>query len=101
MDIDLVGTHIVEASVDLHRKIGPGLLEEVYGKLLPEALKRRGLYVERQVIVPFEFEGHRFERGMRLDLLVEQQVVVELKSQEKLTPFHFKEVLTYLRLLDL
>jgi GxxExxY protein len=69
--------------------------------MLAADLERAGLRVERQKVVAFEYRGQRFEDGLRLDLLVEGQVVVELKSVEKLAPVHAKQVLTYLRLLDL
>ena len=95
------GNLIIEASIAIHEKLGPGLLESVYQAVLPQALARRGLLVEAQRNVPFEFEGMRFQQGLTVDLLVDGQVVVELKSVEKLAPVHFKQVVTYLRLLDL
>lgn len=92
---------IIAASLQIHRTLGPGLLESVYLAVLARALEQRGLDVAVHTSVPFEFEGMRFNHGLTVDLLVDQQVVVELKSVEKTAPVHFKQVLTYLRLLDL
>ena len=100
IDIEEVAAHVVDAAVKLHVRLGPGLLESVYARLLAAELERRGLRVDRQLQIPFEFDGLRFERGLRLDMLVDEQVVVELKSREKLAPVHYKQVLTYLRLTD-
>jgi GxxExxY protein len=101
MDLEGIAAEIIEAGFRLHRSVGPGLLESVYQRMLAADLERAGLRVERQKVVAFEYRGQRFEDGLRLDLLVEGQVVVELKSVEKLAPVHAKQVLTYLRLLDL
>ena len=92
---------IVDAAYKLHIGLGPGLLESVYEAVLARDLERRGLTVERQRAVPFEYEGMRFNEGLRVDLLVESRVVVEVKSLERLLPVHSKQVLTYLRLLKL
>ena len=92
---------VVDAAVKLHAALGPGLLESVYQAVLSRELERRGLMVESQRALPFEYDGMRFSQGLCVDLLVNASVVVELKSVEKLAPVHFKQVLTYLRLLDL
>jgi len=76
------------------------LLESVYEVVLARQLERRGLSVQRQVPVSFQFAGTRFDEGFRVDLLVENLLMVELKSVEKLAPVHFKQALTYLRLLN-
>ena len=96
-----IGTTIVESAIQLHRELGPGLLESVYEVLLAYALQKRGLTVQRQVFVPIEFDGHRFDEGFRADLIVEGKVIVELKSVEKLNPAHKKQALTYLKLTHL
>lgn len=101
MDIDLVTGHIVDSAVRLHMRLGPGLLESVYERLLAQDLARRGLEVERQKVLAFEFEGLHFEDGLRVDLLVNGVVVVEVKSVERFAPIHSKQLLTYLRVLDL
>jgi GxxExxY protein len=100
-DIDDITGEIVDAAIKLHMRLGPGLLESVYEMVLAKELERRGLKVERQKPISFEFDGLRFEDGFRVDLLVEGVVVVELKSVEKLAPVHGKQILTYLRLLNL
>jgi GxxExxY protein len=98
---DEVTGHVVDAAVRLHARLGPGLLESVYHALLVEELRRRGLDVASRIAIPFEFDGLRFTDGLRLDLLVERCVVVEVKSTESTPPLHLKQLLTYLRLLDL
>jgi iron complex transport system substrate-binding protein len=100
-DIDEITGEIVDAAYQVHTRMGPGLLESVYAVVMVRALERRGLKVERNKTVTFEFDGMRFERGLRVDLLVEDRVVVELKSVEISAPVHAKQVLTYLRLLKL
>ena len=97
---EITGT-IVSSALKIHKELGPGLLESVYETVLARELHRRGLTVERQKIVRIEYDGLVFEDGLRLDLLVDERVVVELKSVEKLAPVHSKQVLTYLRLMRL
>ena len=92
---------IVDASYRIHSDLGPGLMESVYEAVLAKALEKRGLRVERQKLVPVEYDGVRFEEGFRADLVVDGCVVVELKSVEHLMPVHSKKLLTYLRLMDL
>jgi iron complex transport system substrate-binding protein len=98
---DEITGEIVDAAVKLHRRIGPGLLESVYEALLAQELLRRRLIVQRHKRVTFEFDGLFFDEGLRVDLFVEERVVVELKSVETVLPVHKKQVLTYLRLLNL
>lgn len=100
-DINEITGAVVKAAYEVHTRLGPGLLESVYESVLARMLERRGFQVERQKAISFEFDGMRFEEGFRIDLLVENRVLVELKSVEKLAPIHSKQVLTYLRLLDL
>ncbi len=97
---ELTGT-IVDTAYRLHDRLGPGLLESVYETIFHRMLENEGLRVERQSPIAFEFEGMKFEDAHRVDLLVEQEVVVELKATEVLHPVHTRQVLTYLRLLDL
>ena len=97
---DITGA-IVDAALKIHMELGPGLLESVYEVVLARALEKRGFHIERQKVIRFEYDGMVFEEGFRTDLLVEGRVVVELKSVEKLAPVHSKQVLTYLRLMDL
>ena len=100
-EIDEVSGMIVDAAFKIHSGLGPGLLESVYEAVLARELERRGLRVTRQVLVPIEYEGMRLDEGFRIDLLVEDVVIVELKSVEKSAPVHSKQLLTYLRLMNL
>ena len=99
-DLNDVSGQIVDAAVHVHSKLGPGLLESVYERVLAHELEKRGLHVERQVPVPIVYEEIRFEEGFRADLIVERSVVVELKSVETLAPVHSKQLLTHLKLMD-
>ena len=91
----------VDCGFHLHRDIGPGLLESVYEILLFESLKEKGLSVERQKIISIAFRGRDLEEAFRADLVVENQILIELKSAERYAPIHAKQVITYLRLMDL
>jgi len=93
-----IGTVIVDSAIHLHRDLGPGLLESVYEVILAAELRKRGLSVQRQVLIAIEYHGLKFDEGFRADLIVEDKVIVELKSVENLHPAHKKQVLTYLRL---
>jgi len=97
---DVTGV-IVDAAVKLHKTLGPGLLESVYELVLMRDLQRRGVQVERQKPISFEYDGMRFDDAFRVDMLVESSVVVEIKSVERLAPVHAKQLLTYLRLMKL
>ena len=98
MNHNTIGTIILDCAVELHRDLGPGLLETVYEVALARALARRGLRVRRQVGITFEYQGDRFDEGFRADLVVEDMVLVELKSVEHLAPVHKKQLLTYLKI---
>ena len=93
-----IGSIIVDTAVQLHKKLGSGLLESVYEVILMKKLAEKGLFVQRQVSIPIEFEGECFDEGFRVDLFVGGKVIIELKSVEKLTEAHKKQLLTYLRL---
>ena len=101
MDVNQITGRIVNTAYRVHTDVGPGLLEGFYESVLLHSLKKQGLYVEKQKVIAIEWDGIRIEEAYRVDLLVERQVVVELKSLKKLHPVHHKQVLTYLRLLDL
>ncbi len=98
---DPVTAQIVDAAYQLHVALGPGLLETVYEAILARDLERRGMKVERQKSLSFEYDGMMFEDALRTDLLVDDRVIVEIKSVERILPVHPKQVLTYLRLLNL
>lgn len=91
----------MDAAFQVHNRLGPGLVEKVYETVLERALIKRGLRVERQKSISFALDEMQFDGAFCVDLLVEEQVVVELKSVEKLSAVHHKQVLTYLRVLDL
>jgi GxxExxY protein len=98
MTEDEVAKVIVDTAYHIHVKLGPGLLESVYRAVLAHELRKRGLHVQAEVDVPVEWEEVRLDIGFRADLIVENKVVVELKSVEKTIPVHKKQLLTYLRL---
>ena len=89
---------IIGEAIEIHRELGPGLFENVYEQVLAASLTRRGFRVERQVAVPLQYRGLHFEQAYRLDLIVEDEIIVEVKSIERLLPVHAKQLLTYLRL---
>jgi len=95
-----IAKEVVDAAFQIHTRLGPGLLETVYEVLLGHELRKRGLDVARQVSIPIEYDGIRFDEGFRADLIVEEKVIVEVKTVEKLHPAHKKQLLTYLRLTD-
>lgn len=99
-ETDEITGAIVDSSLKIHRELGPGLLESVYEVVLARDLIRRGFQVERQLKVEFDYDGMHFDEGLRIDLLVEGRIIVELKSVEKLSPVHPKQLLTYLRLMN-
>ena len=96
-----IGTQVLEAAINVHRELGPGLLETVYEVILARELSDLGLKLERQVRVPIIYKGIRFDEGFRADIIVENMVLLELKSVERTLPAHKKQVQTYLRLTGL
>jgi len=92
---------IVNCAFKVHTTLGPGLLESVYEKVLAYELEKYGLAVKRQVSMKVQYDDITFDEGYRADLIVEEKVIVELKSIESLAPVHYKQLLTYLRLSDL
>jgi GxxExxY protein len=92
---------IIGAAIEVHRIIGPGLLESVYELALYRELWLRGLRVDRQVRLPVRYKGGELDCEIRLDLMVNQQVIVEVKCVEKLAPIHTAQLLTYLRMQEL
>jgi iron complex transport system substrate-binding protein len=100
-EADRVSGAIIGCAIRLHQRLGPGLLESVYRDLLAGSIKREGFMVEREKYIDFEYDGVWFSRGFRVDILVDKLVVVEVKSITQLAPVHTKQLLTYLRLMDL
>jgi GxxExxY protein len=100
MTENAIAKEIVDAAYHIHTTLGPGLLESVYDTVLAFELGRRGLRIVRQQAIPVVYENVRIDAGFRADLIVEDKVIVEVKSVELLAPVHKKQLLTYLRLAD-
>ena len=98
MNENMVAKVIVDAAYKVHKSLGPGLLESVYETVLAFELGKRGIRVSRQVPISITYEGLTFDEGFRADLIVENKVILELKSVEKVTAAHKKQIQTYLRL---
>ena len=96
-----IGKIIVDAAFKIHKELGPGLLESVYEILLAHELNKRGLKTKRQYPVKIEYDNIIFEEGFRADIIVENKVLIEIKSVEKLNNAHKKQLLTYLKLTSL
>jgi iron complex transport system substrate-binding protein len=101
MDAEELATICVDKGFRLHRDLGPGLLESVYEALMFESLRRDGVQVSRQQSVTVEHDGILIENGFRFDLLVEDKLLIEIKSTERHAPVHAKQLLTYLRVMNL
>jgi len=100
-ELNQLSSKIIKAAINVHNGLGPGLLENVYGRCMVIELEKLGLKVESEVCVPITYGGRAItDEGFRMDLLVECTVIVELKSVEKVQPVHKKQLLTYLRLAD-
>jgi GxxExxY protein len=102
MDENDIGREVVDAAIAVHRELGPGLLETVYEVVLLDELQKRGFHAERQVPVVIQCRGIRFDEGFRADIvaniIIENKVIIELKSVERITSTHKKQVLTHLKL---
>ena len=99
-ELEAIARDAVDSAYMIYKDLGPGLLETVYEVLLARELERRGHRIRRQVPVPIVFQGLRFDEGFRADLIVDERLLIELKSVEDFAPVHGKQVLTYLRLLN-
>ena len=100
-DIDALCRVVINEAFRLHRDLGPGLLESVYEQVLAAKLQKAGLHVVRQQSIDMEYEDIKFEGAFRADILVEDCLLLEIKSVGEIAPVHTKQVVTYLRLLDL
>jgi GxxExxY protein len=98
MNENEIGRIVVDAAVNLHKEIGPGLLESVYEKLLVYELECRGLKTRQQVRIPIIYKDIKFDEGFRADIVVEDLVILEVKSVESIAKVHKKQTLTYLKL---
>src|ERR1041385_8795197 len=96
-----IATIVIDAAYKIHQTLGPGLFESVYEAALEFEMRKRGLRVAQQIGLPVRYEEVKLELGFRVDLIVDEKVIVEIKSIEALAPVHKKQLLTYLRLTDL
>jgi len=101
MKLNEITYEIIGAAIELHKNSGPGLLESAYEYALAYDLREKGLIVKQQVPLPFIYKEVRLEVGYRIDLLIENKVIVEVKAAENILPVHFAQLLTYLKLSDL
>ncbi len=99
-DIDRISAEVVDAAIHIHRELGPGLLESVYEAVLAASLARSGLKVVRQQPIDINYDEMRFEAAFGVDLIVDMQLIVEIKSVDRLAPVHAKQLITYLRLMN-
>ena len=97
-DVEALTEQIIGCAIEVHRTLGPGLLESVYRECLTLELLEASLCVESERYVPIEYKGHRLKGGLRIDLLVEECVVVEVKAVERVIPVHLAQAITYLKL---
>ena len=101
MNENEIATIVVDAAYHIHRQTGPGLLESAYQAMMVYELKKRGLRVEAEIPIPIHYDQLTLEIGYRADIIVEDKVIIELKSVEAVIPVHKKQVLTYLRMADM
>lgn len=101
MEIEELARVAIDCGLVVHKRLGPGLLETAYEKILAHKMSVRGLSVKTQVLMPIEIDGVIIDQGFRADILVEDKLLFEVKSVERLAPVHSRQVLTYLRFMDL
>ncbi len=95
-----VTDRIIKCAIEVHKELGPGLMESVYEVCMRRMLFKEGLQVRSQVLIPVHFQGEKLDKEFMIDLLVEEEVVVELKSVEQILPVHEAQLLTYLKLAE-
>jgi GxxExxY protein len=98
MEVNDLTKTIIGAAIEVHRTLGPGLLESTYEACLFYELEQMGLFVERQVELPVKYKNIKMEIGYKIDLLVENQVIIEVKSVKELLPVHMAQIITYLKI---
>jgi GxxExxY protein len=101
MEMNDISGHIVDRAIHIHRALGPGLLESVYHRILSYELRKVGLQVDTEVPIPVAWDGHVIDNSFRADLIVNELVLVELKSVERTSPLHRKQTITYIKLAKL
>jgi len=100
MGIEETAKTIVDAAIKVHRALGPGLLESAYQACLAYELRKRGLRVECELVLPVVYDGQQIDAGYRIDMLVENCIIIENKTVDQLLPIHEAQLLTYLKLRD-
>ena len=98
MDIEEIGRIIVDSAIQVHRTVGPGLLESAYQKCLSHELTKRGLRVDCELLLPIEYDGMNIESGYRIHMLVDGSVIIENKTVDNILPIHEAQLPTYMRL---
>ena len=98
MNENEIGDIVIKTAIEIHRELGPGLLEKVYEVILAHELVQQGLSAQRQVSIPIEYQGIHFDEGFRADILIERKVILEIKSVKLMSDVHKKQLLTYLKL---
>ncbi|MCK4678489.1 MAG: GxxExxY protein [Bacteroidales bacterium] len=99
-ELEIIGKKIVDAAYTVHKNLGPGLLEKVYETCFCHELQKRGLNYQRQLYIPIVYDGLEFDEGLRLDVLVDDQVICELKALENVNPVWEAQILSHLKLTD-
>ena len=97
-DLDSLSYKIIGLAIEVHRQLGPGLLESAYQQCLYYEIKKAGLKVEKEITLPIIYKEIKLDQGYRIDLLIEDKLVIELKTVESFTSVHFAQILTYLKL---
>jgi GxxExxY protein len=97
-DLETISYTVIGLAIEVHRQLGPGLLESAYQECLFYEIKKAGLKVEKEITLPIIYKEIKLDQGYRIDLLVENKLVIELKTVENYTPVHFAQILTYLKL---
>ena len=97
MDVEELSAIAVDCGLKVHRELGPGMLESAYEAVLAHILSKRGLFVERQKVIPIIYDGITVEQGFRADMIIENKLLIELKTVERLSPLHARQVTTYLK----
>jgi len=97
-DLEAISYTVIGLAIEVHRQLGPGLLESAYQECLFYEIKKAGLKVEKEITLPIIYKEIKLDQGYRIDLLVENKLVIELKTVENYTPVHFAQILTYLKL---
>lgn len=98
MEVNELSNAVIGMAIDVHSALGPGLLESAYKECLFYKIQKEGFYVEKEKAMPLVFEGVQLDCGYRIDILIENKLVLELKTLEKLTDIHLAQTLTYLKL---